>query len=49
MMHSAEAVLFQAALRVQDPWIISEILLNEANHELHFTLDFTKGATFPCP
>jgi transposase len=49
MMQSAEALLFQAALGVQDPWIISEIRLNEVDHEFHITLDFTKGATFPCP
>mgnify|MGYP001416421494 CR=1 FL=1 len=49
MTQSAEALLFQAALGIQEPWMIKEIRLIEANHELHITLDFVKGAAFPCP
>ncbi len=49
MTQSAEALLFQAALGIQVPWMIKEIRSNEANHELHITLDFVKGATFSCP
>jgi len=49
MTQSAEALLFQAALGIQEPWMIKEIRLNEANHELHITLDFVKGSTFSCP
>lgn len=46
MIQSTEILLFQAALGVQDPCIISEIRLNEANHELPITI-LLKVLPFP--
>jgi transposase len=46
---SQEALLFQAALGIQSPWMITNITLNQETHELHIYLDFEKGSQFPCP
>jgi transposase len=46
---SQEALLFQAALGTQSPWMITNITLNQETHELHIYLDFEKGSQFPCP
>jgi|LZCG01.1.fsa_nt_gb transposase len=44
-----EALLFQAALGIQPPWKITNIILNQDKHELHIYLDFDKGSSFSCP
>ena len=44
-----EALLFQAALGIQSPWVITNITLNKETRELHIHLDFEKGSQFPCP
>ena len=44
-----EALLFQAALGIQSPWIITKIDLKQETHQLHIYLDFERGSEFPCP
>ena len=46
---SQEALLFQVALGIQEPWFITNIDLKQDDHELHIYLDFERGSEFPCP
>ena len=46
---SQEALLFQVALGIQEPWYITDIDLKQDDHELHIYLNFERGSEFPCP
>ena len=41
--------LFKAALGLQDPWIVTSMDFDPANHRLDLGLDFPRGSRFACP
>ncbi|MFC4768622.1 ISL3 family transposase [Effusibacillus consociatus] len=47
--HQKELDLFQEALGIKDPWFVSHREFDKNAGELHVSLDFPRGATFPCP
>lgn len=46
---AATREVFTAALGLPDPWHVVGIELDAAAEQLVLTLDFTRGARFPCP
>ncbi len=48
-----ELELFTKALALEDPWHVTDVKFTPVDTawkmELHITIDFTKGAKFPCP
>jgi hypothetical protein len=44
-----ENELFQAALGLLPPWLVSRCTFSEAAERLDIHLDFPRGAVFPCP
>jgi len=44
-----EKQLFQAALEIEDPVYISEVVFSSGEGELHLHLDFHRGGKFSCP
>ncbi|MBM7867767.1 ISL3 family transposase [Heliomicrobium gestii] len=41
--------LFQLALGLTPPWLVSETRFNAEAQELHITIDFVPGSSFACP
>ncbi len=48
-MPSPMEQLFQVALGLAQPWVVSKIEFSEAEHRLDLWLDFPAGSKFPCP
>jgi len=48
-MQSQMQQLFQVALGLSQPWVVSKIEFSEAKHQLDLWLDFPPGSEFPCP
>lgn len=44
-----DTLLFQQALGLTDPWTVTRSEFEAERSRLDLYLDFTKGATFPCP
>jgi len=48
-MSSPTEQLFQVALGLAQPWVVSKIEFSEAEHRLDLWLDFPAGSKLPCP
>lgn len=48
-MSSPTEQLFQLALGLAQPWVVSKLEFSEAEHRLDLWLDFPAGSKFPCP
>ena len=44
-----ENELFQAALGLLPPWLVSRCTFDESAGRLDIHLDFPRGSVFPCP
>ena len=44
-----ETKLFEMALNVQSPWLISNIVFSKESRQLDIWIDFHPGSTFECP
>jgi transposase len=42
-------MLFGMALGIAPPWEVTEVIFSKESSRLDITIDFQKGATFPCP
>ena len=48
-MQAQDLVLFQAALGLSDPWLVTSVEFDVEAKRLDLRVDFAKGARFPCP